>query len=32
MELINPITKEKMEFTAPLPKQFKDFLDTLEEK
>ena len=32
MELIHPITKEKMEFTAPLPKYFQEFLDTLEEK
>jgi len=32
MELIHPTTKKKMEFTAPLPKEFTDFLDTLEEK
>lgn len=32
MELLHPITKEKLEFTAPLPKEFTDFLDTLEEK
>lgn len=26
-----PITKEKLEFIAPLPKEFQDFLNTLEE-
>ena len=32
MELKHPITKEKLSFSAPLPKEFTDFLDTLEEK
>jgi len=32
MELVHPTTKEKMEFTAPLPAYFQEFLDTLEEK
>ncbi len=32
IEMIHPITKEKMEFTSPLPTYFSDFLDTLEEK
>ena len=32
MELIHPTTKKEMEFTAPLPKEFQSFLDTLEEK
>ena len=32
MTFKHPITKEPMEFTAPLPKYFQDFLDTLEEK
>jgi len=32
MELIHPTTKEQMEFTAPLPAYFQEFLDTLEEK
>lgn len=32
MKLVHPTTKEKMEFTAPLPKEFQEFLDTLEEK
>ena len=32
MELKHPITKEHLSFSAPLPKEFTDFLDTLEEK
>ena len=26
-----PITKEKLTFSVPLPKEFQDYLDTLEE-
>ena len=32
IEMVHPITKEKLEFTAPLPSEFQKFLDTLEEK
>ena len=32
IEMLHPITKEKMEFTSPLPTYFSKFLDTLEEK
>ncbi len=31
IKFTEPITKEKLEFTADLPKEFQDFLDTLEE-
>lgn len=30
MDFIHPITKEKMHFEAPLPKEFQDFLNQLE--
>ena len=32
IEMVHPITKERLEFTAPLPSEFQKFLDTLEEK
>ena len=31
MDFIHPITKKEMHFEAPLPKYFKDFIDSLEE-
>ena len=31
MEFIHPITKEKMYFEVPLPKEFNEFIDSLEE-
>ncbi len=30
LEFIHPVTKEKMYFESPLPKEFQDFLNTLE--
>lgn len=32
IDLIHPITEEKIHFECPLPKEFQDFLNTLEEK
>ncbi len=32
MDFIHPITKKEMHFTAPLPKEFQDFIDELESK
>jgi len=32
MDLIHPSTKEKLHFECPLPKEFQEYLDTLEEK
>ena len=31
MSFIHPITKKEMSFTAPLPKEFNDYLKTLED-
>ena len=31
MDFIHPITKEKMHFEAPLPKEFQEFIDSLEQ-
>lgn len=30
MKFVHPITKEEMEFEAPLPKEFKEFLETID--
>lgn len=30
MDFVHPITKEKMHFESPLPKEFQDFIDSLE--
>ncbi len=32
VDFIHPIKKEHLHFSAPLPKEFQDFIDTLEEK
>lgn len=32
MDLTHPITKEKMHFSAPLPKNFQDFIDELQKE
>lgn len=32
MDLIHPITKEKMHFSAPLPRQFQEFIDELQKE
>ncbi len=32
MDFIHPITNEKMSFTAPLPKEFQDFIDELDKE
>ena len=32
MDLIHPITKEKMHFEAPLPKEFKNFINSIEQE